>query len=100
MSFATLAQSATDPALTSRTAACAQQEARTGSGKGTAFAAAVEAGTADLYLAFAWDVAINVEAAYESGVIADNPNPGGDPTVVTDAMILSAVQANWPPDAP
>ena len=45
-------------------------------------------------------------AAYASALAAGNPNPGGDESVVSDQMILSAVQAHWnpdwetPPDAP
>jgi hypothetical protein len=96
MSFSSLARAAADTALQSRTAACVQQEAREGSGVGTPFAAAVIDASADIFAAFSWPVALNTEAAYESAVIGGNPNPGGDPTVVTDAMILSAVQASWP----
>jgi hypothetical protein len=46
-----------------------------------------------------WPVssATDIEAAYESALAAHNPNPGGDPSVITDQMILSAVQANMPP---
>lgn len=44
-----------------------------------------------------WAVATasDVEAAYESALAADNPDPGGDPSVITDGMILANVQANW-----
>jgi hypothetical protein len=47
-----------------------------------------------------WTVsaASDIEAAYASALAADNPNPGGDEAVITDQMILSAVQANWPED--
>lgn len=31
--------------------------------------------------------------AYASAVVAGNPNPGRDPAVITDPMILSATQA-------
>ena len=96
MSYSSLARAATDPALQSRTGAAAQQEARNGSGVGTPFGDAIVAGTADLYAAFSWPVALNSEAAYESAIAANNPDPGGDPTVVTDGMILAAVQASWP----
>ena len=48
-----------------------------------------------------WTVASadDIEAAYESALAAENPDPGGDPSVITDAMILGVVQAN-PPEAP
>jgi len=35
--------------------------------------------------------------AYASAVAANNPRPGQDPSVISDAMILSAIQA-MPPD--
>ena len=43
--------------------------------------------------------------AYEYAINSDNPNPGKDPAVITDAMILGAVQAlfaelNPPPPEP
>jgi hypothetical protein len=43
----------------------------------------------------------DIESAYEFGINSNNPDPGGDPTVITDAMILSVVQANPapPPEA-
>lgn len=43
-----------------------------------------------------WPCCVDFEAAYEYALTADNPDPGGDPSVITDADILSAVQANWP----
>ena len=41
----------------------------------------------------------DIEASYEFAVNSDNPDPGGDPTVITDGQILSAVQhiLNPPP---
>jgi hypothetical protein len=48
-----------------------------------------------------WTVsaASDIEAAYASALAAGTPNPGGDEAVITDQMILSAVQAHWPVDA-
>lgn len=43
-------------------------------------------------------VASDVEAAYESALAGGNPDPGGDPAVITDGMILANVQAKWPPN--
>jgi len=37
----------------------------------------------------------DIEAAYASAVAGGNVNPGGDEAVITDQMILSAVQAHW-----
>jgi hypothetical protein len=41
-----------------------------------------------------WPVssATDIAAAYEYAVTAGNIDPGGDPTVITDQQILSAVQ--------
>lgn len=45
-----------------------------------------------------WTVAgaDDIEAAYASALAADNPRPGGDEAVITDAMILGVVQATLP----
>ena len=64
-------------------------------------ACASQEGASDPYTAMQslrWPVASasDIEAAYESALAADNPAPGADPTVITDGMILSAVQANLP----
>lgn len=44
-----------------------------------------------------WPVAASsdIEAAYASALANDHPDPGGDESVITDQMILSAVQAHW-----
>lgn len=46
-----------------------------------------------------WPIAsrTDIEAAYASALAAGNPNPGGDEAVITDQMILSAVQAEGIP---
>ena len=44
--------------------------------------------------------ASDVEAAYPSAVAAGNDNPGGDESVISDAMILAKVQASWPEPPP
>jgi hypothetical protein len=40
--------------------------------------------------------ASDVEAAYASALAAENPDPGGDESVITDGMILANVQAHMP----
>ena len=49
-----------------------------------------------------WDVAgkSDIETAYEYALNAGTPSPGADETVITDAMILSAVQSILTPPAP
>jgi hypothetical protein len=52
------------------------------------------------------DYAVNVRASitnahrmtYPVAVASGNPNPGGDPAVITDGMILANVQAKWVDD--
>jgi hypothetical protein len=44
--------------------------------------------------------ASDVEAAYLYAIDSGNPSPGGDEGVITDGMILSAVQERWPQDPP
>lgn len=81
MSYTTIHQCATDPAFLNRLTACAAQEGQDNP----------EYATSTL---LRWEVSskADIEAAYEYALNADNPNPGGDPTVITDAQILSAVQ--------
>jgi hypothetical protein len=45
-----------------------------------------------------WTIAADPSIAppFESAVIAGNPNPGGDPSVITDGMLLAAVAAHPP----
>lgn len=45
---------------------------------------------------FMWPLAVDNEVAYEYAINADNPSPGGDSTVITDANIQAGIQAHWP----
>ena len=49
-----------------------------------------------------WKVAAanDIEGAYESALAANVPNPGADPTVISDAMILGVVQSILNPPPP
>lgn len=101
MSYATISQAASDEALANRVIAGVHKESQSNPTFGdTVFGAQVEAGTASIWMRFSFPVAIATELPYEYAVNTGNPNPGGDPTVITDADILAAVQANWPPDPP
>lgn len=82
MSYASINQCANDTEFQGRLVACVAQE-----------------GSQQPELAvreLRWPVssAADIEAAYASALASDNPHPGLDPTVITDQMILSAVQAN------
>jgi hypothetical protein len=95
MSYSTVFQCADDQALLDRVTACAAQEG------------AFDPMLAATSLRWPLSSASDVEAAYASALAAGNPDPGGDPAVITDGMILANVQANWegtpgtdPPPAP
>lgn len=95
MSYNTLAAMVVDDALRDRVNASLQQEARQPANIGTPQGGAVIRNTLGVLDDFMWWVADAAEAEYASAVAADNPNPGGDESVVTDQAILSAVQADW-----
>ena len=91
-----------DEALVDRIWACVVQESYDNPVlAATDYATRVRA-SPSVSMELVWPVAIATEDAYAYALEADNPDPGGDPTVITDAAILSAVQANWPggPDVP
>jgi len=85
MSYSTISICAHDSSLTARITAAVAKEGRDNP----------EAVASELV----WPVAAasDIEAAYASALAADNPDPGGDEAVITDQMILSAVQAHMPP---
>lgn len=83
MSYGTIAQCVADNAFTQRVVACFAQEGGNPYNMPN-----------DLF----WDVATksDIEQAYAYALESGNENPGGDETVITDQMILSAVQASLP----
>ena len=101
MSYSTVFQCANDQAFNSRVQACMVQQAwNNPEYHDTDFGLAVRQSPGYGVPAMAWPTAgaSDVEAAYASALAASNPDPGGDETVITDAMILSNVQTNWPQD--
>jgi hypothetical protein len=101
MSYATITQATNDTFLRNRIQAAVNKEAQANAElAATPFGVYVLDQPWVAYQALIWPVSIDAEAAYESAVIAGNPNPGGDPAVITDAQLLGAVQVNWPPDVP
>jgi hypothetical protein len=84
VSYATIAKCANDYELSPRVTAALAAEGST--------QPQVEVGN------FMWPLSAksDIEAAYASALAANNPHPGGDETVVTDGMILSAVQSLMP----
>jgi len=84
VSYSTISKCANDQALRARVTAAAAQEGAT------------DPGSAMYQLIWPVSVASDVEAAYASALAAANPNPGGDETVITDAMLLAHIQAAMP----
>ncbi len=93
MSYTTINQCANDEAFLARLRAAAAQEGHSN----PEYAASA---------LLRWPVssASDVAEAYEFAVNSGNENPGGDPTVITDAQILAKVQpileAYEPPPPP
>jgi hypothetical protein len=81
MSYSTIAEIAYDSALFNRCVAAAAEETKT---------KPYESWVSD----HRWDLASSPgwAPAWESAVAAGNPSPGNDPSVITDEMILAAVQ--------
>jgi hypothetical protein len=102
MSYTSMSRSSTDPALTSRITAAVVQEAWNNPANADNVYADNVRRSAMNAVVMHWPVVIatDIAAAYESAVVAGNPNPGGDPAVVTDGMILANVQAKFPQDDP
>lgn len=86
MSYRTININANDQAFIGRLTACAAQEAVPPDPNSAAWA-----------LRFGVASKSDIEAAYASALANGNPDPGGDESVITDGMILSAVQSLNPP---
>lgn len=86
MSYNTIHACANDSALQNRVTACCAQE---GADNPTSVMTDI-----------IWSIASrsDIEAAYASALAANDPNPGGNEAVITDGMILAAVQAEMPPN--
>jgi hypothetical protein len=98
MTLASISVAANDEQLRRRVDSCAQREARSNPGlSNTAFGRALVQGTTNVQ-PLMWGVAVATEAPYYAALQAGRGAPGHDNDIITDADILSAVQANWPPD--
>jgi hypothetical protein len=83
MTYSSIAASRADLALTGRITSAVAQEV----------AASIDPNATTTRVHWSVLTAQDVEAAYAFALAGDNPDPGGDPGVITDGMILSAVQA-------
>jgi hypothetical protein len=96
VSYSSLAKQVTDGSLADR-----EKEAWNNPElSGTDYGLAVQHNQAAPIQQFGWPTCIATEAAYEFALNSGNPNPGGDPAVITDADILAAVQHVWPSEWP
>lgn len=100
MSFSSISKSVYDSALRERIISATTQEAWNNPAAydtqyGQAIRTLQENGNSMI-----WAVCTetSIEGAYAYALLAENPSPGGDETVITDGMILSALQARWPQD--
>lgn len=101
MSYSSLARQINDPALMNRLNAAAHQESiENPDAAASDFGLAIRSGYASAVSVLGWPVSVATEAPYEFALNSGTPDPGGDPSVITDADILSAVQANWPAEWP
>jgi hypothetical protein len=84
MSFSTINRCANDQSFIGRVTACLAGE---GENNPTSVVGLV-----------IWPVSAagDIAAAYASALAGNNPDPGGDESVITDQMILSSVQAHMP----
>lgn len=87
MTYSTIADIAADPYILRRITAAAAQERKPRPYDQWAYN-------------YRWDIASSPgwAEAWESAVAAGVSSPGNDPAVITDGMILSAVQPIEPPD--
>lgn len=80
--YLTIATVAKDPAMNRRVAACAAQQ---GIAEGPEMWAAERC--------YTWAASPGWGATWDSAVASGVPDPGADPAVITDQMILSQVQS-------
>ena len=100
MSYTTITQSTRDAALQDRVVAGGMKEALAGAPEfaETQFAASLRFSPSLALSYFLWPTCIDYETEYAYAIDSDNPDPGGDPGVISDANIQAVVQLNWPPD--
>jgi len=98
MSYSSITRASNDQDLQARVSAAVQKEAwNNATFEGTTFAEQVRTNP-QVALQLMYPVAIDTEAAYESALTSGRGAPGHDADVITDAALLSSVQAHWPPD--
>lgn len=100
MSYQSIFRSSVDSALRERIMACTVQEAWNNVAASESEYGKLVQSSPENALRMVWPVCIafDVAAAYEYALTMGVQLPGMDPVVITDGMIVSNVQAKWPPD--
>ena len=99
MSYTTITQCTRDPAFRDRVTAGAMKEAVASEVYSQTQFATQLLNTPDMAVhQFIWPLSIDNEADYQYAVDMNNPNPGADPGVISDAKIQAGIQTHWPPD--
>jgi len=99
MSYTTITQASRDVALQDRVTAAGMKEAVNSEVyKNTVFGEQIRRSPVLALNYFLWPTCTEYETEYEFAVNSDNPDPGGDVGVITDANIQAVVQEWWPQD--
>lgn len=97
MSYTTITASVRDDALQDRVLAAAMTTAFANPEfEDTEFGRLLKLNPVMALNTFMWPVAVDYRAEYEFAINNDNPNPGGDVGVISDANIEASVQVHWP----
>jgi hypothetical protein len=100
MSATSISRAANDPQLQARVLAMAHREiVFNPTLADTAFGRQLSAGTASV-APLMYPIAVDTEAAYEAALVNGRGAPGHDTDVITDAALVSAINAHWPEDPP
>jgi len=99
MSYTTITQASRDVALQDRVTAAGMKEAVNSEVyKNTAFGEQIRRTPMLALNYFLWPTCTEYEDEYAFALGNDNPNPGADEGVITDANIQAVVQEWWPQD--
>jgi hypothetical protein len=100
MTYATIHTCTLDTELQQRVIAAASKEAWSSVDYGaTEYGERLRTYPEEAVRTFMYVIAIDNEAAYEYAINSSNPNPGGDPGVISDAALQAGIQAHWPASA-
>lgn len=98
MSYTSINTCVNDVDLQARVTSAASKEAWAGGPEfaGSEYGRRLRSYPEEATATFMYAVAIDYETEYSYAVDAENPSPGLDPGVISDANIQSSVQVHWP----